>query len=320
MTNSQVSSLVAGKFYRNFRADELGPMEEWTPDHWLDQYGVVYHADGTQWNHVKGSTGNIDLSTDTPSHPMTQGSPTTGELVARLRDDNDWLMRSRLHGHEIRALQTGNNILRAIDALTTLERELEAERVLSARLKLEAQGHASEARTANSIIYEIYQVLSGGRGEPGNWNGAEPARRYVAASQAEVERLKAELAQRDVDIAFLIGDSAEMAEEAGATRTDAEAFVWSEIFAKLKMRLASRAEVKRLTEALRLAGRNDAVAHVRGFVVGHDEFQVSEIDKGPHKQKAIYNAVTYLAGTGELVRLGYGRYRRAALHVEESKT
>jgi hypothetical protein len=67
-----------------------------------------------------------------------------------------------------------------------LDRRAEVERLTreNANLLLQAQGHASEARTANSTIYEIYQVLSGGTGEPGNWHGAEPAREYVARVEA----------------------------------------------------------------------------------------------------------------------------------------
>ena len=63
--------------------------------------------------------------------------------------------------------------------ITALRQEVEEARALCDRLKLEAQIHAGEARTTNSTIYEIYQVLSGAKGESGNWNGAEPARRFV---------------------------------------------------------------------------------------------------------------------------------------------
>ena len=69
------------------------------------------------------------------------------------------------------------------------------------RLRLEAQGHASEARTAKSTIYEIYQALSGSKGETGNWHGAEPARQYVASSQARVKVL--EEAHREVFISWI---------------------------------------------------------------------------------------------------------------------
>ena len=47
-------------------------------------------------------------------------------------------------------------------------------------LKQEAQAHAQEARTANHTIAEIYQVVSGETGEPGNWHGAEPVKQLMA--------------------------------------------------------------------------------------------------------------------------------------------
>jgi hypothetical protein len=52
-----------------------------------------------------------------------------------------------------------------------------------------------EARTANSTVNEIYQIISGGTGEPGNWNGAEPVRAYVASSQALVQSMREALGQ-----------------------------------------------------------------------------------------------------------------------------
>lgn len=61
---------------------------------------------------------------------------------------------------------------------------------LADRLKLEAQIHAGEARTANSTIYEIYRIVSGATGERGNWHGAQPVRTYVAALQAQITRLR----------------------------------------------------------------------------------------------------------------------------------
>lgn len=49
----------------------------------------------------------------------------------------------------------------------------------------QAQIWKQEARTANSTIAEIYQLCSGCRGEPGNWNGAEPVRRKLAELRAQ---------------------------------------------------------------------------------------------------------------------------------------
>ena len=56
-------------------------------------------------------------------------------------------------------------------------RAAEAERD---RLLSEAQIHAQEAATQRSTVREIYQLVTGGRGEPGDWHGAEPVRALVA--------------------------------------------------------------------------------------------------------------------------------------------
>ena len=57
------------------------------------------------------------------------------------------------------------------------------------RLKQEAQAHAQEARTANATIAEIYRIVSGGTGEPGNWHGAEPVRKCVEELREQVAAL-----------------------------------------------------------------------------------------------------------------------------------
>jgi len=68
---------------------------------------------------------------------------------------------------------------------------------LVARLKLEAQGHAQEARTANATIAEIYQVCTGSTGEPGNWNGAEPVRQLAEERAELLEALRIFVAHAD---------------------------------------------------------------------------------------------------------------------------
>jgi hypothetical protein len=101
-----------------------------------------------------------------------------------------------------------------LSTIADLQRENAETRSLADRLKLEAQCHSMEARTANSTIYEIYQIISGGKGEPGNWNGAEPVRKYVSQlivdasnhaadaetvrREREVERRRAEAAEAEV--------------------------------------------------------------------------------------------------------------------------
>jgi len=54
---------------------------------------------------------------------------------------------------------------------------LTAEREL---LLQEAKIHAQEARTQRSTVHEIYQLITGATGEPGDWHGAEPVRALLA--------------------------------------------------------------------------------------------------------------------------------------------
>lgn len=61
-------------------------------------------------------------------------------------------------------------------------------------LLMQAQIWKGEARCANHTIGQIYQAVTGAKGEPGNWNGAEPVKALVAerdALLAEVARLRA---------------------------------------------------------------------------------------------------------------------------------
>ena len=61
------------------------------------------------------------------------------------------------------------------------------------RLTQEAQGWAQEARTHKATVHEIYQLVTGATGEPGNWHGAEPVRTKLASQAAEIERLREQL-------------------------------------------------------------------------------------------------------------------------------
>lgn len=71
-----------------------------------------------------------------------------------------------------------------------MKQRAEAAEALAERLKLEAQAQAMEARTANSTINAIYQVVSGGIGEPGNWHGAGPVRDKLEAMERENDALR----------------------------------------------------------------------------------------------------------------------------------
>lgn len=87
-----------------------------------------------------------------------------------------------------------NKLPELLSTLESLQREKEELRNLADRLKQEAQIHSMEARGANATVNEIYQIISGGKGEPGNWRGAKPVREYVEAAKGEILRLETELA------------------------------------------------------------------------------------------------------------------------------
>ena len=99
----------------------------------------------------------------------------------------------------LESLQRENEELREKAALHSADAktawaECDELRNLSDRLKQEAKTHAIEARGANATVNEIYQIISGGKGEPGNWNGAKPVRAYVKVAKGEILRLETELA------------------------------------------------------------------------------------------------------------------------------
>lgn len=73
----------------------------------------------------------------------------------------------------------GNYVLYSdhLAAVSALEAEVE-------RLKQEAQIHAQEARTQKATVHEIYQIVTEGKGEPGDWNGAEPVRKAFNSLRA----------------------------------------------------------------------------------------------------------------------------------------
>lgn len=102
---------------------------------------------------------------------------------------------------------TGNDVMHVLNALRPhLDAQaarihaLEAERDA---ILAQAQGWKQEARTANATIAEIYQLVTGKTGEPGNWHGAEPVRRALLAARGGEPTSRAQEQDRTAMIAPL---------------------------------------------------------------------------------------------------------------------
>jgi hypothetical protein len=80
----------------------------------------------------------------------------------------------------------------AAGAIKALQTEVERLTDLYDRLKLEAQGHAQEARTQTAIVNGCYQIVTAATGEPGNWHGAEPIKNAIETLQTEVSHWRKE--------------------------------------------------------------------------------------------------------------------------------
>lgn len=82
-----------------------------------------------------------------------------------------------------------------IEKLVDCQSALAAERARAETLKQQAEIWAQEARTQKSTVHEIYQLCTGGKGEPGDWHGADPVRAVIA----DRDRLRAAIEQAPHD-------------------------------------------------------------------------------------------------------------------------
>ena len=91
-------------------------------------------------------------------------------------------------------MSTMRTDLNNLSTLTLIEKinELEA---LNETLKNEAQIHAMEAKSANATINEINQFISGATGEPANWHGAQPVKKFVNNLKAQLAAVRKDAAR-----------------------------------------------------------------------------------------------------------------------------
>lgn len=78
-------------------------------------------------------------------------------------------------------------------------RELEELRLELENLKQQAEFWAQEARTQRATVHEIYQIVTGGAGEPGDWNGAEPVKIALQEIRAEERERAARICDEEAD-------------------------------------------------------------------------------------------------------------------------
>ena len=70
--------------------------------------------------------------------------------------------------------------------MTTAELIEKLERARDAAI-LQAQCWKMEAMSYRATVHEAYRLCTGGRGEPGTWNGARPIAAALKAKEADNE-------------------------------------------------------------------------------------------------------------------------------------
>jgi hypothetical protein len=88
--------------------------------------------------------------------------------------------------------QIGRDCAEAAAAIASLREALEVSTARAEACEREAVQWKGEALAHKSSLHEAYQVLTGATGEPANWNGARPFRKFKDVDeQAFVEWLRA---------------------------------------------------------------------------------------------------------------------------------
>jgi len=152
---------------------------------------------GNGCSSIDGCSGECDHQQDAlTSHVLVllghQTCPCCGGALVHGEFDcaNDCELDAVISGLNNNAKAFDAHIMRAYSLISRLALDLDAARDLNSRLQQEAGIHAQEARTANATIAEIYQLISGKTGEPGNWHGAEPVRKYVENVHQQISRIR----------------------------------------------------------------------------------------------------------------------------------
>ena len=109
------------------------------------------------------------------------------DLIARLRDAEPCGV-DRCKEMSVRA---GCVCSEAAAALEDLSRRLAECESINANLRLQVDVWACEADTQKSTVHECYQIVTGAKGEPGDWSGSKPVREAFNELKARAEAAEA---------------------------------------------------------------------------------------------------------------------------------
>lgn len=115
---------------------------------------------------------SVKYEGELPPLPAYECGPHTGHAAIRTDESIQAYARQAIAG--------------ALQSQAERIRELEAE---ASATKQQAQIWKMEASTQKATVQGIYQLCTGGTGEPGDWNGANPVRKLIA----ERDTLRAQL-------------------------------------------------------------------------------------------------------------------------------
>jgi len=128
-------------------------------------------------------------------------TPSISEVIARAKDTLAITTRYGRKPSESTLLLAHNDLAALISAVESLQ-------TLCDILRQEAKIHAQEARSQKATVHEIYQIISGGKGEPGDWSGARPVREFVQAKEEQLAAAERTISRVQADRDALLREKA----------------------------------------------------------------------------------------------------------------
>lgn len=115
------------------------------------------------------------------------------ETIAAVSDEHDGLeIENKRLRAELEKSYEGKGLIAQMAERGAFGLFLRAKRAetRARHLEVEARRWAQEARTQRHTVHQVYQLVTGATGEPGDWHGAEPVRALVAERDVMRRRLE----------------------------------------------------------------------------------------------------------------------------------